>query len=101
MAIKIWLLSSDKQPVTLRLQIQLLIPLEVQQEASTMIGCSCTTEENYTICHWCTFAAHMLNLASSQAGESVPYIKKFNVIIRHFVNFYANSAIRTAGLEAC
>ena len=45
-------------------------------------------------------AAHRLNLASSQAGESVPYIKKFNVILRQLFDFYANSAVRTAGLEA-
>ena len=45
-------------------------------------------------------AAHRLNLASSQAGESVPYINKFNVIIRQLFDFYANSAVRTAGLEA-
>ena len=41
-------------------------------------------------------AAHRLNLASSQAGDSVPYIKKFNVII---CQLFANSAVRTAGLE--
>ena len=45
-------------------------------------------------------AAHRLNLASSQAGESVPYINKFNVIIRQLFDFYANRAVRTAGLEA-
>jgi len=45
-------------------------------------------------------AAHRLNLASSQAGESVPYIKKFNVIIRQLFDFYTNSAVRTAGLGA-
>ena len=45
-------------------------------------------------------AAHRLNLASSQAGESVPYINKFNVIICQLFDFYANSAVCTAGLEA-
>jgi len=45
-------------------------------------------------------AAHRLNLASSQAGESVPYIKKFNIVIRQLFDFYGNSAVRTAGLEA-
>ena len=39
-------------------------------------------------------------MASSQAGESVPFINKFNVIIRQLFDFYANSAVRTAGLEA-
>ena len=46
------------------------------------------------------FAAHRLKLASSQAGESIPYINKFNVIIRQLFDFYANSAVCTAGLEA-
>ena len=45
-------------------------------------------------------AAHRLNLASSQAGESIPYINKFNVIIRQLFDFYANSAVCTARLEA-
>ena len=44
-------------------------------------------------------AAHRLNLASSQAGDVVPYVKKFNTIIRQLFDFYANSAVRTAGLE--
>lgn len=45
-------------------------------------------------------AAHRLNLASSQAGKSIPYINKFNIIICQLFDFYANSAVRTAGLEA-
>ena len=32
-------------------------------------------------------AAHRLNLALSQAGESIPYINKFNVIIRQLFDF--------------
>ena len=44
-------------------------------------------------------AAHRLNLASSQAGDAVPYVKKFNTIIRQLFDFYANSAVCTAGLE--
>ena len=44
-------------------------------------------------------AAHTLNLVSSQAGESIPYINKFNVIICQLFDFHANSAVRTAGLE--
>ena len=39
-------------------------------------------------------AAHRLNLASSQAGDTVPYVKKFNTIIRQLFDFYANSAVR-------
>jgi len=39
-------------------------------------------------------------LASSQAGESVPYITKFNIVISQLFDFYANSAVCTAGLEA-
>lgn len=45
-------------------------------------------------------AAHRLNLSSSQAGDSVPYVKKFNIVICQLFDFYANSAVRTAGLEA-
>ena len=44
-------------------------------------------------------AAHRLNLASSQAGDAVPYVKKFNTIIRQLFDFYDNSAVRTAGLD--
>ena len=45
-------------------------------------------------------AAYRLNLASSQAGESIPYINKFDVIICQLLEFYANSAVRTAELKA-
>ena len=45
-------------------------------------------------------AAHRLNLAASQAANAVPYVKKFNNIIRQIYDFYDNSAVRTAGLEA-
>ena len=38
-------------------------------------------------------AAHGLNLSSSQAGDCVPYINQL-------FDFYANSAVCTAGLEA-
>ena len=40
------------------------------------------------------------NLASSQASNSVPYVKKFHNIIRQLFDFFNNSAVRTAGLEA-
>ena len=42
-------------------------------------------------------AAHRLNLASSQA---IPYIKRFNTILRQLLDFFNNRAVRTAGLEA-
>lgn len=43
-------------------------------------------------------AAHRLNLASSQAGNCIP--KKFNDILRQVYDFFDNSAVRTAGLDA-
>ena len=45
-------------------------------------------------------AAHRLNLAYVQAGDKVSYVKKFSVILRQLFNFFDNSAVRTAGLEA-
>ena len=53
--------------------------------ASTMIGC-----HNGVVCLKETApsaigvhcAAHRLNLASSQAGDAIPYVKKFNNILR-------------------
>ena len=40
------------------------------------------------------------NLASSQAGDSVQYIKHFKSILRQLFDFYDNSAVRMAGLDA-
>ena len=45
-------------------------------------------------------AAHRLNLASSQAANAVPYVKKFSDVLRQLFDFYDNSAVRIAGLEA-
>ena len=45
-------------------------------------------------------AAHRLNLASSQAGDKVPYIKHFKSILRQLFDFFDNSAVRMAGLDA-
>ena len=45
-------------------------------------------------------AAHQVNLASSQAGDSVSYVKKFSNILRQLYDFFNNSSVRTAGLEA-
>ena len=73
--------------------------------ASTMIGC-----KNGVVTHLKSLvpsairvhcAAHQLNLASfSQASVSVPYVKKFHTILRQLFDFFNNSAVRTAGLEA-
>lgn len=45
-------------------------------------------------------AAHRLNLASTQAADCVKYVKKFSHILRQLYDFFDNSAVRTAGLEA-
>ena len=45
-------------------------------------------------------SAHRLNLASSQVGDEVPYMKKFNNILRQLFDFFDNSAVRMAGLQA-
>ena len=45
-------------------------------------------------------AAHRLNLASSQAGDTIPYVKKFNTILRQLFDFYDNSAVHMVGLQA-
>ncbi|XP_065835790.1 zinc finger protein 862-like [Oscarella lobularis] len=45
-------------------------------------------------------AAHRLNLASTQAAKSVPYVEKFNTILRQIFDFFDNSAVRTAALSA-
>ena len=45
-------------------------------------------------------AAHRLNLASSQAGDAIPYVKKFNNVLRQLFDYFANSAVRSAGLQA-
>ena len=41
-------------------------------------------------------ASHKLNLASSQAGDAVPYVKKFNNIVRQLYDYFENSPVRTA-----
>ena len=33
-------------------------------------------------------AAHRLNLTSSQAGDAIPYVKKFNSILRQLFDFF-------------
>ena len=45
-------------------------------------------------------AAHRLNLASSQAGDSVQYGKHFKNILRQLFDFFDNSAVCMAGLDA-
>ena len=48
----------------------------------------------------CHCAAHKLNLAATQAGDSIQYVKQFKEIIRQLFDFYNNSAVRAAGLLA-
>ena len=43
--------------------------------------------------------AHWLALASAQAANEVPYVKKFKAILGQLYCFYENSAVRTAGLK--
>ena len=68
--------------------------------ASTMMGC-----HNGIVARLKTItpsaigvhcAVNHLNLASSQAGNNVAYVKKFSNILRQ----HYNSAVQTAGLEA-
>ena len=42
--------------------------------------------------------AHRLALATSQASESVPYLKRFKEILSSLFYFYHNSSVRQAGL---
>ena len=44
-------------------------------------------------------AAHKLNLAASQVGDSVRYIKNFNSVLRQLYDFYNNTSVRSAGLK--
>ncbi|XP_071949126.1 zinc finger protein 862-like [Antedon mediterranea] len=43
---------------------------------------------------------HRLQLATSQAANAVPFVKKFSSILRQLYDFFNNSAVRTAGLHA-
>ena len=43
--------------------------------------------------------AHRLALATSQAADQVPYIKRFKLILGQLYRFYEYSAVRTAGLK--
>lgn len=45
-------------------------------------------------------AAHRLNLTSSHASVSLSYVGKFHAILRQLLDFFNNSAVKTAGLEA-
>ena len=45
-------------------------------------------------------AAHRLNLASSQAADKVQYVKKFQNILRQLFDYYDNSSVRSAGIQA-
>ena len=71
--------------------------------AATMIGCKTGVvtrlKEITPTLIGVHCAAHRLNLASSQAADKVPYVKVQN-IIRQLFDFFDNSAVRMAGLEA-
>ncbi|XP_006813061.1 zinc finger protein 862-like [Saccoglossus kowalevskii] len=58
----------------------------LQEIATTAIGIHC--------------CAHRLQLASSQAANAVPYVKKFVSILRQLYDYFDNSAVRSAGLSA-
>ena len=45
-------------------------------------------------------AAHKLSLAACQAGDKVNEIKKYKNVIRQLYDFYENSSVRSAGLQA-
>ena len=72
--------------------------------ASTMIGCRngvvARLKETAPSAIGVHCAAHRLNLASSQAGDAIPYVKKFNNILRQLFDYFDNSAVRSAGLQA-
>ena len=44
--------------------------------------------------------AHRLALAVAQAGDTIPYVKRFKVLLHNLFSFYDNSPVRTAGLRA-
>ncbi|XP_070562438.1 zinc finger protein 862-like [Ptychodera flava] len=58
----------------------------LQQVATSAIGIHC--------------CAHRLQLASTQAASSVPFVKKFTTIVRQLYDYFNNSAVRMAGLHA-
>ena len=45
-------------------------------------------------------AAHRLNLASSHAADGIPYVKKFQNILRQLYDYFDKSSVRMAGLLA-
>ncbi|XP_006822442.1 zinc finger protein 862-like [Saccoglossus kowalevskii] len=59
---------------------------KLQEFATTAIGIHCS--------------AHRLQLASCQAANAVPFVKKFHTILRQLYDYYDNSAVRMAGLHA-
>lgn len=69
--------------------VQLIINKQLESQAELDFKCQAVG---------CHCAAHKLNLAATQAGDSIPYVKKFKKIIRQLYDFYNNSAVRTAGL---
>nr|XP_006818252.1 PREDICTED: zinc finger protein 862-like [Saccoglossus kowalevskii] len=59
---------------------------KLQEFATTAIGIHCS--------------AHRLQLASCQAANAAPFVKKFHTILRQLYDYYDNSAVRMAGLHA-
>ncbi|XP_069110144.1 zinc finger protein 862-like [Argopecten irradians] len=43
--------------------------------------------------------AHRLALASAQATDNIPYLRKFKDIMQQLFRFYQNSAVRMSGLK--
>ena len=72
--------------------------------AATMVGCHIGVVTRLQDIHPSAIgvhcAAHRLNLASSQAGDSVQYVKLFKSILRQPFDFIDNSAVHIAGLDA-
>ena len=62
------------------------VVVRLKEQTPTLIGVHC--------------AAHRLNLASSQAADKVGYVKKFHSILRQLCDFFENSTVRMAGLQA-
>lgn len=66
--------------------------------AATMTGCR--TGVVVRLKQITPSAAHRLNLASSQAADKVQYVKRFQNILQQLFDYYDNSSVRSAGLQA-
>lgn len=72
--------------------------------AATMVGCHTGVVTRLQAIQPSAIGVHCaadrLNLDSSQAGDNVQYIKHFKSILHQLFDFYDNSAVRMAGLDA-